>query len=151
MAVTGVYTSWSGYLGWNHVTDLNVRDRWQTPFTPHVMCDVSMVRVLYHSYDLLWVKVSEMCDYYYLIVTVSEMCNYSLLLVTVSEVCNYSWLVVQAKSDYNFENYKEENIALKRQEAKEICKQFRQLCPMGLLLLLYFSMKPVFLIVEKAF
>ena len=26
MAVTGVYTSWSGYLEWNHVTDLNVRD-----------------------------------------------------------------------------------------------------------------------------
>ena len=57
----------------------------------------------------------------------------------------------QAKSDYNFENYKEENLALKRQEAKEIYKQFRQLCLMGLLLLLYFSMKPVFLIVEKAF
>ena len=26
MAATGVYTSWSGYLQWNHVTDLNVRD-----------------------------------------------------------------------------------------------------------------------------
>ena len=50
----------------------------------------------------------------------------------------------QAKSDYNFQNYKEENLALKRQEAKEIYKQFRQLCPMGLLLLLYFSMKAVF-------
>ena len=25
----------------------------------------------------------------------------------------------QAKSDYNFENYKEENLALKRQEAKD--------------------------------
>ena len=36
----------------------------------------------------------------------------------------------QAKSDYNFENYKEENLTLKRQEAKEIYKQFRQLCPM---------------------
>ena len=26
MAATGVYTSWSGYLQWNHVTDLKVRD-----------------------------------------------------------------------------------------------------------------------------
>ena len=26
MAATGVYTSWSSYLRWNHVTDLNVRD-----------------------------------------------------------------------------------------------------------------------------
>ena len=25
MAATGVYTSWSGYLHWNHVTDLNVK------------------------------------------------------------------------------------------------------------------------------
>ena len=34
----------------------------------------------------------------------------------------------QAKSDYNFDNYKEDDVlALKRQEAKEIYKQFRQL------------------------
>ena len=33
----------------------------------------------------------------------------------------------QAKSDYNFDNYKEDDVlALKRQEAKEIYKQFRQ-------------------------
>ena len=34
----------------------------------------------------------------------------------------------QAKSDYNFDNYKEDDVlALKRQEAKEIYKKFRQL------------------------
>ena len=25
MAATGVYTTWSGYLEWNHVTDLKIR------------------------------------------------------------------------------------------------------------------------------
>ena len=36
MAATGVYTSWSGYLQWNHVTDLNVRDSWG-PIQPRTM------------------------------------------------------------------------------------------------------------------
>ena len=44
MAGTGVYTSWSGYLEWNHVTDLNIREKWQTPLRPHIMCDVSKVK-----------------------------------------------------------------------------------------------------------
>ena len=58
---------------------------------------------------------------------------------------------MQAKSDYNFENYKEENMALKRQEAKEICKQFRRTVSHGPLVTFVFFNEAGFFIVEKAF
>ena len=35
MAATGVYTSWSGYLHWNHVTDLKVRTIKFARFSSH--------------------------------------------------------------------------------------------------------------------
>ena len=67
----------------------------------------------------------------------------------------------QAKSDYNFDNYKEDDVlALKRQEAKEIYKQFRQLSEKNepgmagvyqckvYFFQFYFSMKTIFVILE---
>nr|XP_022340433.1 nuclear receptor coactivator 2-like isoform X4 [Crassostrea virginica] len=52
----------------------------------------------------------------------SELPNY--IIEQISEMQQEQ----QAKSDYNFDNYKEDDVlALKRQEAKEIYKQFRQL------------------------
>ena len=63
MAATGVYTSWSGNLQWNHVTDLkvriNIKSIYGIRFSAHGFIDLNLP-LSYHVCGTLLCNIAEL-------------------------------------------------------------------------------------------